>query len=192
MKRLKRTLGLVALLCLAMTGTALANWTPPQHLTWYWQLQGTPKIEPVMATDIDGFDNSAAEVATLHAAGQHVICYIDVGTAENWRSDYGSFPAGVQGNTNGWPGEKWLDVRQLSVLEPIMAARFQMCQQKGFDAVEPDNTDGFENGTGFPISAAQQATFTNGLPTRFIRSGWRFCRRTIPTRPRSCSRTSTA
>ena len=145
-----------------------------------------------MATDIDGFDNSAAEVATLHAAGQHVICYIDVGTAENWRSDYGSFPAGVQGNTNGWPGEKWLDVRQLSVLEPIMAARFQMCQQKGFDAVEPDNTDGFENGTGFPISAAQQATFTNGLPTRFIRSGWRFCRRTIPTRPRSCSRTSTA
>jgi hypothetical protein len=28
MKRLKRTLGLVALLCLAMTGTALANWPP--------------------------------------------------------------------------------------------------------------------------------------------------------------------
>ena len=64
-------------------------WQPPQHLTWYWQLQGTVKNgEPVAAYDIDGFENSAAEVALLHAAGRHVICYIDVGTAESFRPDY--------------------------------------------------------------------------------------------------------
>ena len=62
-------------------------WIPPKSLTWYWQLQGTVNnSEPVAAYDIDGFDNSAGEVSTLHGQGKHVICYIDVGTAENWRS----------------------------------------------------------------------------------------------------------
>ena len=60
-----------------------------------------------------------------------MICYIDVGTAENWRPDYASFPSSVLGGSNGWPGERWLDIRQLSVLEPIMTARFQMCKRKG-------------------------------------------------------------
>jgi hypothetical protein len=98
-------------------------------------------------------------VATLHAAGQHVICYIDVGTSENWRSDYSSFPAAVQGSTNGWPGEKWLNVNDLATLEPIMTARSQMRKAAGYDAVEPDNMDGFENSTGFTITAAAQATY---------------------------------
>jgi hypothetical protein len=143
----------------AGSASAATWWHPPQKLTWYWQLSGTPTIEPVMAIDIDGFDNGAAEVAKLHAAGQRVICYIDVGTAENWRSDYGKFPASVMGASNGWPGETWLNVADLSTLEPIMTARFQMCQAAGYDAVEPDNMDGYENSTGFSITAAQQATY---------------------------------
>lgn len=144
-------------LCLA--ASAAAQWTPPKSLTWYWQLQGTPKIQPVQASDFDGFDNSAATVAKFHAAGQKAICYIDVGTWENWRSDAGKFPASVKGATNGWPGERWLDVRQIATLAPIMSARFQMCAAKGFDAVEPDNMDGWENSTGFPISGAQQIAY---------------------------------
>ncbi len=135
-------------------------WVPPKALTWYWQLQGTVNnSESVAAYDIDGFDNSAGEVSTLHGQGKHVICYIDVGTAENWRPDYGSFPASVLGSSNGWPGERWLDISKLSVLEPIMTARFQMCREKGFDAVEPDNMDGYENSTGFPLTAAEQLSY---------------------------------
>ncbi len=34
-----------------------------------------------------------------------------------------------------------------------------MCARKGFDAVEPDNIDGFENPTGFPIAAGDQLAF---------------------------------
>jgi hypothetical protein len=148
---------------LADAGQARAQgawWTPPQHLTWYWQLQGTVENdEPVAAYDIDGFENSAAEVAALHAQGKHVICYIDVGTAEDFRPDYSEFPKSVLGRSNGWPGERWLDIRQLSVLEPIMTARFRMCREKGFDAVEPDNIEGYANKTGFPLSAAEQLTY---------------------------------
>ena len=135
-------------------------WIMPQHLSWYWQLTGKVKNdEPVAAYDIDGFENSAAEVATLHAQGKHVICYIDVGTAEDFRPDYSELPVSVLGRSNGWPGERWLDIRQLSVLEPIMAARLQMCREKGFDAVEPDNIEGYANDTGFPLTAQEQLTY---------------------------------
>jgi hypothetical protein len=139
-------------------------WKPPQRLTWYWQLQGKIKnFEPVAAFDIDGFDNGAAEVSTLHAEGKHVICYIDVGTAENWRPDYSSFPESVLGAPNGWPGERWLDTRQLGVLEPIMERRFQMCREKGFDAVEPDNIEAYANQSGFPITAHDQLAFNEWI-----------------------------
>lgn len=147
------------------TSSSGGQWTPPQHLTWYWQLQGTlPAMTgaglPAQADawDIDGFDNTAQTVAALHAAGHHAICYIDVGTAENFRSDYSEFPAADLGKTNGWPGEKWLNITD-PALRPIMDARFQMCKQKGFDGVEPDNMDGWENGTGFPITGAQQLAY---------------------------------
>jgi hypothetical protein len=135
-------------------------WVMPQHLTWYWQLTGKVKnSEPVEAYDIDGFENSAAEVATLRAQGKHVICYIDVGTAEDFRPDYDEFPKSVLGRSNGWPGEYWLDIRQLAILEPIMTARFEMCREKGFEAVEPDNIEGYANDTGFPLTAQDQLTY---------------------------------
>lgn len=156
------TIALVALGLLLGAGQAWAAgwWTPPQKLTWYWQLTGrVDNDEPVAAYDIDGFENGAAEVAALHAQGKHVICYIDVGTAEDFRPDYREFPESVLGLPNGWPGERWLDIRQLSVLEPIMTARFEMCKAKGFDAVEPDNMEGYANDTGFPLTAAEQLTY---------------------------------
>jgi hypothetical protein len=136
-------------------------WVPPASLTWYWQLQGTvDNSEPVDAYDIDGFNNTAEEVAALQAEGKHVICYVDVGTYEPGRPDDEEFPPALIGNpVSGFKTEKWLDIREVEVLEPIMAARFQMCEDKGFDAVEPDNIDGFENNTGFPITPAEQLTY---------------------------------
>jgi hypothetical protein len=56
-----------------------------------------------------------------------------------------------------------LNVADLSTLEPIMTARFEMCQAAGYDAVEPDNMDGYENSTGFPITAAQQASYNEWI-----------------------------
>jgi hypothetical protein len=139
------------------------QWTPPKNLTWYWQLQGTVSLSrPVAAYDIDGFDNSAATISALHAAGKKVICYFSAGTSEDFRSDYNQFPASVQGRSNGWPGEKWLDIRS-STLRPIMQARMQMCKDKGFDAIEPDNIDGFSNNTGFPLTAQDQITYNQWL-----------------------------
>jgi hypothetical protein len=139
-------------------------WKPPQRLTWFWQLQGKiSNTHAVAAYDVDGFETEASEIAALHAQGKHVICYIDAGTAEKFRPDYDEFPPATLGRSNGWPGERWLDIRRLSAIEPIMAARFQMCRQKGFDAVEPDNIEAFANKSGFEISAAQQLTYNEWI-----------------------------
>ncbi|MGB2711945.1 MAG: endo alpha-1,4 polygalactosaminidase, partial [Conexibacter sp.] len=65
----------------------------------------------------------------------------------------------VLGAGNGWPGERWLDVRRLRTLAPILRARLAMCRAKGFDAVEPDNVDGYANETGFALRARDQLAF---------------------------------
>jgi hypothetical protein len=141
-----------------------AIWQPRPGLTWQWQL-----TEPVdtgvqaQVYDIDGTENSAAVVATLHAAGRKVICYVNAGAYEDFRPDAAAFPKSVLGESDGWPGERWLDIRQLSALEPIMAARFAACAAKGFDAIEADNVDGYENGTGFPLTAADQLAYNRML-----------------------------
>ncbi|WP_406009393.1 endo alpha-1,4 polygalactosaminidase [Streptomyces sp. NBC_00637] len=135
-------------------------WRPAPGTDWQWQLSGrldTSVDAPVY--DIDGFDPTAATVAGLHDNGRKVICYLSTGAWEDWRPDAADFPASVIGEGNGWKGERWLDIRALDVLEPLMAARLDMCHEKGFDAVEPDNMDGYKNTTGFPLEAADQLRY---------------------------------
>ena len=151
---------LVALLALATAGSAAAYWTPAPGTTWQWQLTG-PIDQSVSAQvfEVDGFDTATSTVASLKASGRRTVCYFSAGSFEDWRPDTASFPAGVLGADNGWPGEQWLDIRRLDLLGPIMAARMTMCRDKGFDAVEPDNVDGYANSTGFPLTAADQLAY---------------------------------
>lgn len=136
------------------------RWRPAVGTAWQWQLSGPLDLRvDVPVYDIDGFANGADVVRRLHARGRRAICYINVGAAENFRPDYGRFPPRVLGRPDGWPGERWLDIRRVDVLRPIMAARFDMCRGKGFDAVEPDLVDGYTENTGFPLTAADQLAY---------------------------------
>jgi len=135
-------------------------WRPGLVTSWQLQLT-TPVDQSVDAAmyDIDLFDNNARVVAALHTRGRRVVCYLSVGTWENWRPDASAFPAAVKGKGNGWPGERWLDIRRLDVLGPIMNARLDQCKAKGFDGVDPDNMDGYTNNTGFPLTAEDQLRY---------------------------------
>ncbi|MFG2130470.1 endo alpha-1,4 polygalactosaminidase [Streptomyces sp. NPDC048751] len=167
----KRPILLVALLLLAGctsapddepgdTSGSGGRWRPEPGVAWQWQLSGRLDTSvDVPVYDIDGFDQSGATVAALHAKGRKVICYLSTGAWEDWRPDAGKFPKAVVGKGNGWKGERWLDIRRTDVLEPLMAARLDMCREKGFDAVEPDNMDGYDNTTGFPLEAADQLRY---------------------------------
>lgn len=144
----------------------------PVGTTWNYVLTQAPDLSiSVGAYDIDGNDNSASVVASIHAKGRKAICYMSAGTWEDWRPDANKFPASVKGSTNGWPGERWLDIRNLSVLGPIMTARMDECKTKGFDAVEFDNVDGYSNSTGFPLKASDQITYNTFLANEAHKRG---------------------
>jgi hypothetical protein len=148
-------------------------WRPAVGLTWQWQLSG-PLDRSVAADvyDVDGANTPAADVAALKAAGRRVICYVNAGAHEDFRADAKNFPESVQGKgLSGWPGEKWLDIRRWDVLEPLLAARFKTCREKGFDAVEPDNIDAYGNSSGFPLTAADQLTFNRRVADLAHRNG---------------------
>lgn len=117
--------------------------------------------------DIDGEMNDAATVDYLHVHGKRAICYIDAGVYETYRKDAGKFQAltpQIWGNADvGWPDSYWLDIRRISELEPIMKARMQMCKTKGFDAIEPDEIDGWENDSGFAITYQDQLNYNRAL-----------------------------
>jgi hypothetical protein len=137
-------------------------WKPSVNLSWQWQLTGLPLDLGIDADmyDIDLFENDASVITALHAQGHKVVCYVSVGSWEDWRPDADQFPASVIGKDyEGWPGEKWLDIRQIELLAPIMRARLDMCRDKGFDGIEPDNIDGYTNDTGFSLTYEDQIRY---------------------------------
>jgi hypothetical protein len=145
--------------------------TPP--MSFYWQLQGTiNKILSAMVYDIEIFDKlkddpKALEslMTTLKVPGRIVICYFSAGTFENWRDDALALQADhpeVIGRKNGWPGERWLDVRSPYVRE-MMAARIKTASEKGCHGVEPDNVDGYGNNTGFSLTQQDSIDYNNFL-----------------------------
>ncbi|MGW6704895.1 endo alpha-1,4 polygalactosaminidase [Streptomyces sp. NPDC054956] len=135
-------------------------WRPPPGVGWQWQLTGKLDTSVKAAVyDVDGFTTTKEQVAELEAAGRRTVCYLSTGAWEDFRPDAAAFPPALRGEGNGWEGERWLDIRRLAELEPLMAARLDMCRDKGFDAVEPDNMDGYRNKSGFPLTADDQLKY---------------------------------
>ncbi|MFZ0323252.1 MAG: endo alpha-1,4 polygalactosaminidase [Actinomycetes bacterium] len=133
--------------------------------TLHIQFAGTlDRSVPATVFEVDCEDTSAAVVADLHSRGKTVVGYISAGSWENYRDDASSFPARVKGKVmDGWPDERWLDIRRLAVLKPIMRTRMDMCASKGFDAIEFDNVEGYANDSGFPLTKADQRVYNTWL-----------------------------
>jgi hypothetical protein len=148
------------------TTTGVDWWHPTVGMTWQWQLSDAPvdtsyKVE---VYDIDLYDTDVEVIKQLHDQGKKVICYISVGSQEDWRPDKDQFPTEVLGKDyDGWPGEKWLDVRRIDLLAPIIRARLDLCKEKGFDGVEPNNIEVYDNDTGFPLTYADQLEYFKWL-----------------------------
>ncbi len=142
------------------------RWRPIAGVPWQIQF-ASPDIKASSNADVydlDMYDTPLEKINELHAAGKRVVCYVNAGAYEDWRADAADFPATVLGkNYQGWPGEKWLDVRRIDLLSPILSKRIDLCAAKGFDGVEFDNVNGFENDTGFPFTADDQIRFNKWL-----------------------------
>ncbi len=136
-------------------------WQPAPRLTWQWDLSSE---RPSLAAEAQVYDVDLyveQEVLDeLKRRGVNLICYISVGSWEEWRPDADQFPPEVLGKDyEGWPGERWLDIRQIEKLAAIMQARLDICAAKGFDAVEPDNMEVSSNDSGFPITPEDERRY---------------------------------
>ena len=158
-------------------------WYPP-HLNarhhpmrWDWQIG---RVAPLQRTgrqavdiyDVDGFLTTAAQVRAIRTRWQastlrhpKAVCYLDLAW-EDYRPDGSpggpSFPRSVLGHVYfGFPQERWVDLRQLDALKPMLDRRIAMCARKGFDAVELDDIDSFDppSTTGFRLTPGDAQNF---------------------------------
>lgn len=140
-------------------------WRPAPGTSW--QIQFTGELDTSLDVDmydVDLFDTPTARIDALRADGRRVVCYFSAGSLEAWRPDAGRFPERVLGAPlAGWPGERWLDIRALDVLGPIMETRLDLAAAKGCDGVEPDNVDAYANPSGLPLTGDDQLRYNRFL-----------------------------
>ncbi len=150
-------------LVLALGAPAAA--APSKGARWDWQLGEPLDISrDVRIFDTDPDTVTPAQMHKLAGRGIYTICYVSVGTLEDYRDDKGAFPPAVVGKVYGdWPDERFLDIRRRDILLPLMRARFQRCKTAGFDAVEPDNMDVYTNDSGFDIDARDTLAYLRAL-----------------------------
>ena len=121
---------------------------------WSYQLQGTPRmISGARVYDVDGFDTP--RVVRVAAAQAQAVC--DLLRQRRHVGGLASRPAALPRLRAG-PQQR-LARRAVARHPPARRAHpdharpHRHCAgSKGFDAVEPDNVDGYANETGFPLT----------------------------------------
>ena len=178
--------------------TAGTVWQPPADTDWMWELSqplktnnarlmgtgvtayngDTPPGDNPALYDIDAIINHASTISQLHQRGDHVVCYIEVGSAGNYYSAaqegipvtyYAQLrAAGDLGNKlQGYP-EYFININASSAVSIIEAMIKQQCAAKGFDAIETDLDETFghnEGNTGFTITKANEESYLTTLVT---------------------------
>jgi len=150
-------------------------------ITWAWVLAGgaIPNAA-VDVVDVDLVETPAAEVHWVESNGIRTVCYISVGTFEDGRPDAGDYPEEILGNTWDEWDERYVDIRRLDVLGPILEARLDLCADKGFSAVEPDNLDTYGADTGFDLTASDAIGFARWIADEAHRRGLAVAQKNAP------------
>lgn len=154
-------------------------WKPKVAARWQISLSKplNPKkdlIDGVDIYDIDLFDNPESTIKALHEEGKKVICYFSAGSYEDWRDDAKDFDKDDLGKPlDGWKGERWLRLGSDNVRD-IMKDRIKYAADKGCDAIDPDNVDGYVSSSSFLFLAGNKQPHFKPLTrtARPTRTAW--------------------
>ncbi|KAI5958128.1 hypothetical protein CANMA_004282 [Candida margitis] len=144
---------------------AFAKWNGHIGDSWDCVLDNPPRNidSNTKIYDIDLFDSSKKLIKDIHSKKKQVICYFSAGSFEEWRPDAGNFSSSDLGNPlHEWEGERWLNISSEKVYE-IMEKRILLAKEKGCDAIDPDNIDGYEHKTGFKLTKADSVQYVKKL-----------------------------
>ena len=149
-------------------------WSPSISDTFQIQLSNYPPTLSVDASvfELDLFETSQEIIYTLHQSGKKVICYLNAGAWEEYRPDSGDFPGSALGKDYiGWEGERWLNISNYEAFSRSISARFDLALSKGCDGIDADNINGFQQDTGFEITAQDQLTYNIWLSEKAHQRG---------------------
>ncbi|PRW51171.1 endo alpha-1,4 polygalactosaminidase [Chlorella sorokiniana] len=177
---------LLQLLALGPAPAAAATvswWKPPRRnadgsfLRWQYQLSADTAADikyipgvQVYAIDIDLAKDAIAALKKKDRKIR-VVCYFSAGSWEDYRVDDDQAKRGIKPTDwgaslgkamDGWPGERWVDVRKAAV-RTIMAKRIKYCADIKCDGIDPDNINGHENPTGFNLKKADLVDYNKFL-----------------------------
>lgn len=138
-------------------------WTPDNEhsLAWWDQQNGTVGVHAgINVYDTDWSVTTPTQVAAFHVSDAKAVCQVNAGAFEPGRPDANQFPASALGSPvfPAPPGLQWLDIRNATI-RGIEVARIETCKQKGFDAVDFTDVDGYANPTGFPLTGIDQQIY---------------------------------
>ena len=117
--------------------------------SWQWQLDGSINTNILNHArnsrkmfDIDLFNTPTSTIRLLKRKHIAVVCYVETGAIENYRSDYGAFVrAGVvAGQMPGYPNEHFLNINSPRTYS-LMVNRLRLARAKGCQGIEPDIDD---------------------------------------------------
>lgn len=139
-------------------------WQPSPDDRWAIQYSGELDVpDGVDVIDVDMQETPASVIDDLHADGLEVVCYISAGSWEPYRDDADDYPEEILGESyEGWEDERWFDIRS-EALRPLLSARIETAREKGCDGIDPDNVNGYQNDTGFDLTADDQLEFNRWL-----------------------------
>lgn len=148
--------------------------------SWQIQINGETIDETVLdevrnarkMIDVDMEATDPATIARMKAKGVYVVCYMEAGAWEDYRPDAGAYPASVLGKRmNGFARERWVDIRRIDILLPILAARMDKAKAKGCEGIDPDLDDSYTEKTGFPLTKADQLRFNAAIASEAHKRG---------------------
>lgn len=159
-------------------GREALAWQPAEDTDWMWELGqplntsntrlmgtavtawngDTPPGDNPTLYDIDGIENPASTVTALHSISDHVVCYIEVGTAGNYYTakqegipvtyyDQVKQAGDLGEKLKGYP-EHFININAPSAVSIIEAMIAQQCSAKDFDGVETDLDETFGGNEG--------------------------------------------
>lgn len=107
-------------------------------------------------------------VEELRQRGIKPIAYMNGGAWQPGQSDSGDLPNAFKGNAlAGWPGERWVDIRNIDApgnkLADILKSRMDKAKAMGFAGIDVDNTDGWDNSTGKGVTYSDGIKFNKWL-----------------------------
>ena len=127
-------------------------------------------------------------VSAIHANGAHAVGYIDAGSIEHFRTDYPQYVSFdnscggcLIGNTYfGYRNENWLNISgdgsvtginpntgvretPAQFIRDELSNRMAAARTAGFDSIEFDNVELYDNKTGFATTAAQNLAFNESI-----------------------------